>query len=40
VAGVVPKSNGRTLTLYLNQPNRKSVRSVDDSALSTPYAKL
>ena len=32
VAGVVPKSDGSTLTRYLNQPNRKSASSDDDSA--------
>jgi hypothetical protein len=30
VAGVVPKSNGRTLTLYLKKPTRKSASSVGD----------
>ena len=39
-AGVVPKSNGSTLTLYSNQPNRKSASSVDESVLSTPSARL
>ena len=33
VAGVVPKSNGSTLTLYWNQPKRKSASSVDESVL-------
>ena len=32
VAGVVPKSNGSTLTLYLKKPNRKSASSVDEKA--------
>ena len=32
VAGVVPKSNGSTLTLYLKNPNRKSASSVGERA--------
>ena len=31
-AGVVPKSNGSTFTLYLKKPNRKSASSVDEKA--------
>ncbi len=39
-AGVVPKSDGSTFTLYWKKPKRKSARSVGEKVRSTPIAML
>src|SRR5688572_17411020 len=40
LAGVVPKSNGNTLTLYLKKPTRKSMSNVGEKMWWYPDEKL